>query len=794
MRVTATQEISGSTITWHGYLTDVSIRKRYEMEIEELAFFDPLTKLPNRRLFLTRMTQAIAGCAARGDNDVLLFIDLDNFKTLNDTQGHDIGDAFLVKVAERLRRCLSPKDLVARIGGDEFVVIIEEAGTDAARATRRGIGAANQVLSALHDPFELGALNHVASASVGIVVFDGAEQRPDELLKRADIAMYQAKAAGRNGMALFDPATMDRESERYRLLSDLRQAFKRQELELFFQVQVDDTGAAIGAEGLLRWNHPEFGMVFPDRFIPLAEQFGLNDELTRYVLDAGVGVLAGWQRDPDTTHLRLSLNVSVQSFNTDDFARTLAEIVDVHGIDASKLTLELTEHVMAQNHEHVAGRMAEVKKLGVRLSLDDFGTGYSSLAYLKTLPLDEVKIDGGFIADLEHAESNRALVKTILVMARNLGLAAVAEHVENVRQEAFLRAFGCDFFQGYLYGRAVPAAEFTAKLAETTRFRVRATSSRCARAPEAGRAMPGGLTAARGTRQIRAPGAAMPQKRFRVVRLLAIVSLVIAEPAAALAASRNALVIGNSSYRPGYELRNPVADARAVARSLSQLGFAVTLVEDTDLATAQRALDSFVPSATAGDAAVIYYAGHGAMIEGRSFLLPVDFSMASFDAVDREALDAERLMQALSSTHSAFKLLVLDACRNNPLETRGATPLQRETDAPPPPRTENMLIAFSTTQGATALDGTGEHSPFAEGLIRHIGETETDVDALMKKVSSFVRDKTEGRQTVWIEGSMTRAFFLAGGAPGAGAVTTLAPPEPAAGRRAGVRRFRHPCC
>lgn len=466
VRVTATPEISGSSITWHGYLIDVSVRKRYEMEIEELAFFDPLTKLPNRRLFLSRMTQAITGCAARGDDGVLLFIDLDNFKTLNDTQGHDIGDAFLVQVADRLRRCVSPKDLVARIGGDEFVVIIEEAGIDAANATRRGIAAANQVLTALHDPFELGALNHIASASVGIVVFDGAEQRPDELLKRADIAMYQAKAAGRNGMALFDPATMDRESERYRLLNDLRQAFKRRELELFFQIQVDDTGKAVGAEGLLRWNHPEFGMVFPDRFVPLAEQFGLNDELTQYVLDAGVATLAGWQRNPATANLRMSLNVSVQSFNTDDFAGRLAAIIGSHDVDASKLTLELTEHVMAQNHEHVAGRMAEVKKLGVRLSLDDFGTGYSSLAYLKSLPLDEVKIDGGFIADIEHTESNRALVKTILVMARNLGLSAVAEHVENVRQEAFLRAFGCDFFQGYLYGRAVPADALLAAIAE----------------------------------------------------------------------------------------------------------------------------------------------------------------------------------------------------------------------------------------------------------------------------------------------------------------------------------------
>ncbi len=272
----------------------------------------------------------------------------------------------------------------------------------------------------------------------------------------------------------------------------------------------------------------------------------------------------------------------------------------------------------------------------------------------------------------------------------------------------------------------------------------------------------------------------MQPNRFRAVRLLAILSLAITEPSAALAAARNALVIGNSSYRPGYELRNPVADARAIAMSLSELGFSVTLIEDTDLATAQRALDAFVPDATAGDAAIIYYAGHGAMIEGRSFLLPVDFSMATFDEVDKEALDAERLMQALSSTHSSFKLLIFDACRNNPLETRGATPLQREPDAPPPPRSENMLIAFSTTQGATALDGTGDHSPFAEGLIRHIGEPATDIDALMKKVSAFVRDKTDGRQTVWIEGSMTKTFFLAAAVPAAGAVTTLAPPQPAA--------------
>jgi hypothetical protein len=249
----------------------------------------------------------------------------------------------------------------------------------------------------------------------------------------------------------------------------------------------------------------------------------------------------------------------------------------------------------------------------------------------------------------------------------------------------------------------------------------------------------------------------------------------------AFAASRNALVIGNSSYRPGYELRNPVADARAVARRLSEFGFAVMLVEDSDLATAQRALDAFVPTAIAGEAAVIYYAGHGAMIDGRSFMLPVDFSMATFDQVDKEALDAERLMQALSSTHSGVKLLMFDACRNNPLETRGATQLKRDPDAAPPPRTENMLIAFSTTQGATALDGRGDHSPFAEGLIAHMGEPETHVEALMKKVSRFVRDRTEGTQTVWTEGFLAEPFFIAA-APAAGAVATLAPPEPEAGQ------------
>lgn len=464
--INALPEAAGDRIVWHGYISDISVRKRQEMEIEALAYFDPLTRLPNRRRFLNRMGQVISTCERRGETGALLFIDLDNFKTLNDTQGHDIGDEFLVQVADRLRRCINSGDMVARIGGDEFVVLLEQTGPAAAGAARSAIMMANQILSSLREEFELGELRHMASASVGVVVFDGREKRADEILKRADIAMYQAKASGRDGVALFDPVSLDKESERYRLLADLRTAFVRGELDLYLQPQIDDAGRIAGAEALVRWNHPRLGMILPDQFIALAEQFGLAAELARFVFDKGMAILARWQAAPRTSNLRLALNVSVQCFASDDFIPLVSGLISRHGIDATKLTFELTEHVMAKDQERIATRMHEVKRLGVRLSLDDFGTGYSSLAYLKQLPFDEVKIDGGFVADIETAESDRALVKTILAMARTLGLTAVAEHVENVRQEAFLRAFGCDYFQGFLYGRAMPADKFLALFEE----------------------------------------------------------------------------------------------------------------------------------------------------------------------------------------------------------------------------------------------------------------------------------------------------------------------------------------
>lgn len=460
LRINAHLEAVGGETHWYGYVADISSRKRQDQEIEELAYFDPLTKLPNRRMFFNRMSQSLADCRRSGDFGSLLFIDLDNFKTLNDTQGHDVGDALLVQVAARLKSCVSSRDLVARIGGDEFVIVIEDAASDEGNATLRGINVGNRVVAELNRGFDIGNLHHVGSASIGVVVFDGSHSRPDEIIKRADIAMYQAKSAGRNGLALFDPETMTRESERYQMVADLRTAFAENQFVLHFQPQVDFNGRVTGAEGLVRWHHPSKGLIKPGRFVSLAEQNGMNDDLARQVFDLGFAALSSWSVDPTTEHLRLSLNVGVQSFANDGFVPMVKELIGKHGVDASKITFELTEHVMAKDHERIARRMGEIKQLGIRLSLDDFGTGYSSLAHLKQLPFDEVKIDGGFVSDLENSDSDRALVKTILAMARTLGLTSVAEHVENVRQEAFLRAFGCDCLQGHFYSPAVPAAEF----------------------------------------------------------------------------------------------------------------------------------------------------------------------------------------------------------------------------------------------------------------------------------------------------------------------------------------------
>ncbi len=416
--------------------------------------------MPNRRLLSERIATALASCVQTGRRGALFFIDLDNFKSLNDTKGHDVGDKYLIEIADRLRRCLGQNDTVARMGGDEFVVVLKDLGPDEATAASRAIITANQVLSALRSPFALADINYASAASLGVVLFDRNEVRVDELLKRADIAMYRAKASGRDAMALFDPSWMAGENEQFTLLGELRKAIAENTLELHFQPQVDRAGQIVGAEALLRWHHPVLGDISPERFIAVAEQNGLIAAVCKQVLRTGARTLAAWQASPATANLRLSLNVSVQTFAATDYVGDLRSIIDEFAIDPSRLTLELTEHVMAKDPDLIAGRMRQLKALGIRFALDDFGTGYSSLSRLKALPFDEVKIDGNFVSDIERSESDRTLVKTILAMSGTLGLATVAEHVRTAEQEAFLHAFGCDYFQGYRYGRAMPAKAF----------------------------------------------------------------------------------------------------------------------------------------------------------------------------------------------------------------------------------------------------------------------------------------------------------------------------------------------
>ena len=462
LRMTAQREPSpdGEGGTWYGYISDISLRKRQALEIEKLAYFDPLTGLPNRRMFVDRMTESIARCHRDGTKGILLFIDLDNFKSLNDTQGHAVGDAYLVDVARRLKASVGPGDAVARMGGDEFVVAIETASAEEAVASALAIGAGNRIMAALRQPFDHGDVRHNSSASIGLLVFGGEVASPDDLLKRADIAMYRAKAAGRDALALFETEWLDGEAERFTLLAELRNAIADETLSLRFQPQMDRRLRVVGAEGLLRWTHPKLGPIAPDRFIPLAEQSGLIHSICRLVLGQAVRQLAAWASDTATAGLRLSVNISVQSFASSQAVDGLIEMIESHGVDASLLTLEFTEHVTAGDTAAMGRKMAKLKALGVRFSLDDFGTGYSSLSRLKGLPFDEVKIDGSFVADIDKSEEDRDLVRTILAIAETLTLDVVAEHVETTSQQDFLLAAGCGYFQGFLFAPAMPAADF----------------------------------------------------------------------------------------------------------------------------------------------------------------------------------------------------------------------------------------------------------------------------------------------------------------------------------------------
>lgn len=462
MTITAVKDAGGTITNYVATLTDITTSKAASMEIENLAFYDPLTHLPNRRLLLDRLKQALSASARSGQRGALLFLDLDHFKTLNDTLGHDVGDLLLQQVAKRLTSCVREGDTVARLGGDEFVVLLEDLGEDALGAAALTETIGEKILATLNQPYQLNIHEYHSTPSIGATLFNDRDHAIDELLKQADIAMYQSKTEGRNTLRFYDPKMQEAITTRVDLEHELRKALELQQFLLYYQIQVDSFGRPIGAEALIRWNHPLRGMVSPGYFIPMAEETGLIRAIGQWVLDAACAQLKTWQQDVLTRNLVLAVNVSAKQFRQVDFVELVKATVQRHGIDPTRLKLELTESLLVDNINDIIATMAALGGVGIKFSLDDFGTGYSSLQYLKTLPLNQLKIDQSFVRDIATDSSDKAIVLTIIAMAHILDLSVIAEGVETEDQRQFLKDSGCTYYQGYLFSEAVPIEVFDA--------------------------------------------------------------------------------------------------------------------------------------------------------------------------------------------------------------------------------------------------------------------------------------------------------------------------------------------
>ncbi|HAF55998.1 MAG TPA: GGDEF domain-containing protein [Thauera sp.] len=462
-------EVDGKTVLFNS-ARDISARKSSEAEVRRLAYFDPLTGLPNRRLLMERLEFALEACARDRSKGALLFIDLDNFKAVNDTVGHDEGDRLLEQVAAILGHCVRRDDTVARLGGDEFVVMLQDLSGDELEAARHAEAIGNKILQALHKRFELGSSEHRVSASVGVTLFgDHPGERVEEPLKRADMAMYQAKVAGRNALCFFDPRMQAEVSARAEVEAGLWEALEKQQFLLQYQPQIGADGSVVGVEALVRWRHPERGMISPAEFIPLAEESGLILPLGRWVFETACAQLAAWASDPRRALLKIAVNVSARQFRQDDFASEVLDVLMRTGANPARLELELTESSLVVDVEKVVAKMDALKARGVGFSLDDFGTGYSSLAYLKRLPLDQLKIDQGFVRDILVDPNDAAIARMIIVLAESLGLGVVAEGVESEEQRAFLAQQGCRTYQGYLFSRPLALADLECFLARPAR-------------------------------------------------------------------------------------------------------------------------------------------------------------------------------------------------------------------------------------------------------------------------------------------------------------------------------------
>ena len=453
------RDAGGRATRMIGAMVDLTERRQAERRIEYLAYYDGLTQLPNRQLLIERLQRSLDDCAQQRCTNALFFIDLDNFKSLNDTLGHAVGDQLLSQVAHRLSGCVSHNDTVARFGGDEYVVLVEGMSPDMEQACAQARAVGERMLVALRQPYRLGQYLHHSTASIGMVLFSDAVDDVGELLKRADMAMYEAKGAGRNALRLFNPDMQAALSARMALENDLRQALRDCEraFELHYQPQIDRHGRVTGVEALVRWRHPTRGTVSPVEFIPLAEETGLVLPLGQWVLKKACEQLLAWRSNPATERIEIAVNVSARQFHHPQFVAQVLEAVTAAGIDGYRLKLELTETSVLDNVDDTIAKMHALKAHGVSFALDDFGTGYSSLAYLKQLPLDMLKIDRSFVLDLLTNQNDAVIARTIIALGRSLGLRVLAEGVETAAQRDFLFENGCDAYQGYLCARALPA-------------------------------------------------------------------------------------------------------------------------------------------------------------------------------------------------------------------------------------------------------------------------------------------------------------------------------------------------
>jgi diguanylate cyclase (GGDEF)-like protein/PAS domain S-box-containing protein len=461
------REPDGSTLC-HGSLTDVTERKHSEARIHDLAYFDPLTRLPNRTKLIDGLLQALSWSERTGLWGAVIFIGLDQFKLLNDTKGHHIGDTLLLEIAKRIQANIGRDDIVARYGGDEFVVILQNLPGAAGDAAVEVEAVASEILSAIKQTVVFDSLSFQTTASVGAVLFQGEGRGLEELLQRANLAMFEAKRWRRGSLRFFEPEMQARLEERLALTVDLRSALERGSLVLDYQPQVDSEGRCFAVEALLRWKHPERGEISPDEFLPLAERAGLMGLIDDFVLASACSTLRRWAVDPATRDLRLAINISAEQVNPKTFTAAIEAALRSSGADPGRLTIELTEHVMLNDIDQVSAIMRQLKQLGIEFALDDFGTGYSSLSYLKRLPIDTIKIDRSFINDLENDPSDRAIVQTVVNIARNLGVSVIAEGVETEGQSAVLRDLGCRTFQGYLFGAPMSLDDFSAWLSAST--------------------------------------------------------------------------------------------------------------------------------------------------------------------------------------------------------------------------------------------------------------------------------------------------------------------------------------